>query len=219
MSEYIFRNALTDDIPFLADTVIAAEKSNSDKLGFTTLFNVPEAKAKELVIAMLEEEIEGCELSVSSYIVAVYNGEAVAAFGGWIEGFGENMPSKILKSNLISYTFGRESIEFLKEKAHILKDMVVEREPGTLQLEYLLVSENHRGKKLGDGLIQALINRARGKEASLQKVQVQVFGNNTAAIKLYERNGFTVAKKYQSKNDDVFDYLPFNEKYLMEKTL
>ena len=169
MSEYIFRNAVAGDIPFLADTVIAAEKSNSDKLGFTTLFNVPEAKAKELVTAMFEEEIEGCELSVSSYIVVEYNEKAVAAFGGWIENFGENMPSKILKSNLVGYTFGRESIEYLKERAYMIKDMIVEREPGALQLEYLFVSEDHRGKKLADGLIERLIKRGQEEYPSDRK--------------------------------------------------
>lgn len=64
-----------------------------------------------LIISMLEEEIDGCELTLSSYYGNEYKKEPVSGSSPWIEGFGGCMPSKILKSNLISYTFGKESIE------------------------------------------------------------------------------------------------------------
>ena len=53
MDEYLIREAVKRDIPFLADTVIAAEKGRSDKLSYSTLFNISESKAKELIIAIL----------------------------------------------------------------------------------------------------------------------------------------------------------------------
>ena len=219
MKEYLIRKATINDTSFLTDVVIAAEKGNSDKLSYSTLFNLSEERVAELIKNMFEEEIDGCEFSISSFIIIEYEEEPVAAFGGWIEGFNNSLPSKILKSNLLSYTFGSDSIEFLKTKSGIIKELVSEREPMALQLEFLYVSENHRGKRLADKLIHELEKNALSEYAGLKKVQVQVFKNNIHAVRVYEKNGFEVAASYKSHNIEVLNYLPFNEKYVMEKKL
>lgn len=218
MNDYIFRKATLDDIGFLTEVVIAAEKSGSDKLSYATLFGISDEQAKKNIAAMFDEEIEGCELSVDSFVIAEYNGEAVAAFGAWIEGVDDETPSKILKSNLIGYTFGREAVEYLKTKAHLIKDLITEREPNALQFEYLFVSDAHRGKNLSNRIIQELEKLAKERYPQLQKAQVQLYANNTSAIKVYERNGFAVASSHRSDDPETLDYLPFNEKIIMEKT-
>jgi ribosomal protein S18 acetylase RimI-like enzyme len=219
MSEYLIRTATKEDLPFLAELIIAAEKGNSDKLSFTTLFNLSEEEVRNLIITMLDEEIDGCEFSLSSYLITEYNGLPVAGFGSWIEGLDGRLPSKILKSNLISYTFPKQSIEFLKTKAHIIKDVLAEREPMTLQLEYLFVSENHRGKRLANGLIQKIEENALGIYPGLEKAHVQLFKNNINAVGVYKKNGFEIVKSYKSNNVEIFNYLPHDEKYVMEKKL
>ena len=218
MEGYSIRKALKKDIPFLADVVIAAEKGNSDTLSYATLFNFSEEKVKDLIISMFEEEIEGCEFSVDSFLIVEQNGKAVASFGAWIEGL-NGIASKILKSNLISYTFGKEAIEFLKSKQDIIKDILTEREQFTLQFEYLFVSELQRGKMLGDMLIKEHEVQAKLLYPELSKAQVQMFKNNTNAIYVYERNGFKLAKSSQSNHAEILNYLPCNEKWIMEKTL
>lgn len=219
MGEYLIRKAKAEDIPFIADVVIASEKGMSDNLSFTTLFNIPEDKAKELIINMFEEEIDGCELSLSSFIVTEYNGKPISGSGAWIEGFDGSMPSKILKSNLMSYTFGKESIEFLKTKSHIIKDVLVDREPMTLQLEYFHILNEHQGKGLDTQLMNRIEEGALAVYPELEKVQCQIFKNSVFAIKILMRHGFEIVKKYKSDDDNIFDYLPSNEKYLMEKKL
>ena len=96
---------------------------------------------------MLKQEVDQCEFSVNSFIIVEFEGKPVGGFGGWIEGFEGALPSKILKSNLILSTFSRKSIEFLKEKSHLLKDILIDRKPMTLQLEYLFLESSHRGRK------------------------------------------------------------------------
>ncbi len=220
MSGYLFRKAVADDIPFLADTVVAAEKSGSDKLSYCTLFNLPEEKARGFIKSMFEEEIDGCEFSVSSFIVAEYNGKPVAAFGGWVETINEdNMPSNMLKSNLISFTFGKEALAFLKTKAAAIAELVSEREPLALQLEYLYVSDEHRGKGLSNQLITELEKAAAAIYPAVSKVQVQVYSNNDGAIAVYKKNGFHIGRTYKASNDEVLQLLPWNEKYIMEKEL
>jgi len=218
MNDYLMRKAIKSDIPFLADVVIAAEKGITDKLNYSTLFNLSEKKVKEFIISMFEEEVDGCEFSLSSYLVAEYNGAPVAAFSSWIECFEGELPSKILKSNLISYTFGKESIEFLKTKSHIIEDIYIEREPLTLQFEYLFVSDSHRGKGLPDEFINEHEKNARLIYPALEKAQGQLFKNNERILKLFKKHGYKIVESYKSRNNEILNYLPFNEKYKIEKT-
>lgn len=219
MNDYIIRKATLNDISFLADAIIAAEKSNTEKLSLSALFNLDEETVRDYIIAMLDEEIDGCEFSVSSFLVTEFNGELVAAVGGWIEGLVEKNPSKILKSNLIGFVFPKESIEFVQLHANVVKDIQIEREKFSLQIEYVYVDAKHRGKRLAESLINEHIRMGALGYPELNKVQVQVFSNNQSAIKLYERVGFRIAKSFKSNNNEVLDFLPFNEKLLMEKNM
>ena len=219
MNAYLIRKATTGDIPFLVAVVVAAEKSGSDKLSYCTLFGIHEQTAGDFIKAMFEEEIDGCEFSVSSFLIAEYAGKPVAAFGGWIETLNEDeLPSKILKSNLISYTFGREAMEFLKSKAVFISELVSEREPLTLQLEYLYVVAEHRGKGIPGMLIEALEKAAFQQYPALKKAQVQVYGNNAGAINVYKKSGFQIQQVYKANNQEVLTLLPYNEKCIMQKS-
>ena len=220
MDEYTLRKATRDDVNFLADVVISAEKSGTDKLSFATIFDLSETQAKEYIVAMFKEEIDGCELSVSSFIIAGYMGNPVAALGGWVETLNEDvMASSILKANLINYTFGKDAIAQLKTRADSIKELVSEREPLTLQLEYLYVLNEHRGKGIFNMLIAELEKQAVCVYPELTKVQLQVYVNNFSAIKVYERNGFVITRLYKTNYAAVLNLLPYHEKYLMEKKI
>ncbi|HRG59206.1 MAG TPA: GNAT family N-acetyltransferase [Bacteroidia bacterium] len=219
MNEYQLRPANENDIEFITEVIIAAEKGNTNLLGFSTLFNLSETEVRKAIESMLGEEIDFCEFSISSFYIVTYNNIPVAAFGGWIEAMPGEMPSKILKSNLLGYTLSKESIAFLKTKSDIIKDTLIEREEGCLQLEYLYVNYNHRGKGLPTLLINALIERAKTTNPLLKKVQVQTFRNNENAIKVYLKNGFKITQTALSHHPEIFNYLPHNEKILLEKNL
>ena len=217
MSEYTIRKATITDADFIAEVIINAEKSNSNVLSFSTLFGVDEQMARKLIVSMLEEEIEGCEFSIDSYLIVESDNTPVAAFGAWIEGFNETPPSKIIKSNLFAFYFGIERIQSLKQKAEIIRDVTVERESGTLQFEYLYISKEHRGKGLANLLIEEHVKKAVNIFPALEKAQVQMYGNNIAAIRTYEKSGFTISKSFISFNNEILLYLPYSEKILMEK--
>lgn len=219
MSEYVIRNAEVKDIPFLSTAIIAAEKGRSDKMSFATLFNLSEEEAKNCIIKMLEEEVDGCELSVSSFLVADYEGEPVAAFGAWIECFEGNLPSKILKSNLILHTFSQESVAFFKTKLHIIKDIILEREPMTLQLEYIYIADKHIGKGLDSAFIIKSEENALRAFPGLKKVQGQLYKNNIFAVIALRKKNFNIAVNSFSDHPEILNYLPYNQKLLMEKTI
>ena len=217
-ADYTIRAATMEDVDFLSETILAAEMSGTDRAGLATLFDLTTDQAKDLVVRMLEEEIDGCELSVSSFLVACADDQPVAAVGGWVEGRMEDMPSSLLKSNLIGFTFPKESMQALAERRGAVRGIQIERERDALQIEYVYVRPEHRGNDLAGRLVRAHFAQA-SDQPGVHKAQVQVFADNASAIRSYERLGFTTARSYRSKDPDTLRFLPWNEKLLMERTL
>ena len=217
---YTLRTANLDDMNFIAKVIIEAEKSGSDKIGLATVFDLTESELHDYLIQMLEEEIEGCEFSISSFVVADFNNEPIAAFGGWIEGENEdNQPSAILKSNLIGFTFPKENLMALKNNEEVIKDLLIDREPHTHQLEYAFVDAKHRGQGLTNRIMDELLMMAKRKNPSVKKSQVQVFENNRSAVKAYERAGYYEVERKESNHPSILEYLPHNVKLVLEKEL
>lgn len=66
--------------------------------------------------------------------------------------------------------------------------------PGAIELTYLGVDESTRKKGLGRELLSAFIEAARGK--GFTSVELSVEAGNAAAIALYTRAGFRVARSH-----------------------
>lgn len=154
---------------------------------------------------------------MDSFLVVDYEGKAVAAVAGWVEKVTAEMASSILKSNLIGFVFPLESIQYVKEKAEFITDLIIDREAASLQIEYVYVQKDHRGHRLAQSLIEAHFAQAKELLPSISKAQVQLFNNNEGAKKVYERLGFEVSNTYISSRSDILEYLPHGEKILMEK--
>lgn len=219
-SKYIFRNATLSDIDFLADVIVEAKKGVSNVVGMANLFELTISDFREYVKQMLEEEIDGCDFSVSSFIVVEYEGKQVAAFGGWVEGDNEDeMPSSILKSNLIGFIIPIENVLKAKTNGEIISGLQVEKEMGAYQLEYGYTVPEHRGHHLIGRLIELHEKRALESPLKPTKMQVLVYDNNEPAIKAYTREGFKVAKEFVSDHPDILKIFPHNRELLLEKQL
>jgi len=218
MSEYIYREATIEDIPFLVEVVIEAEKSGSDIIGLSKIFGIDELDLRKYLTQIFEEEIDGCEFSVSSFFVAEYESLPVAALGGWIEGENEDgLPSSILKSNLLSYILPREIFSQLHKTSEIIKDIQREREPHTHQIEYGYVKPGHYGKDLYGNLIDKLLEKAKSQNKLVKKSYAQTFEKNIFPIKLLKKSGYKIVKRFESKHPEILNYLPYNVLLLLER--
>lgn len=217
-NKYIIRKATLDDVEFLVTTIIEAEKSSTNNLGLANYFEVTEEELRQYLKDILEEEVDGCEMSVSSFIIAEYEGVPVSTRGGWMEGKNEDeQPSSVLKSNLISFHFPMEKILNAQKKWEIVKDIQVEREWGTYQWEYSYTVPEHRGHHLVPRINEMHIKQAI--ELGAKKIQGHVFANNIKSLKAYERSGFKVVRSYTSNHPLTKEYYPDNTILLLEKEL
>ena len=218
-SEYSIRKATIKDVDFLAEVIIGAEKSLTNNLGIANFFELTEEKVKELIIAMLEEEVDGCDFSISSFFFFFYGDKPVGALGGWIEGYFDGMSSNLLKSNLISFNFPKENLQKAQGKMDMIQEMLhIERPMGTYQLEYVYVDSDHRGKRITQQLMDVHLAYAKQLDPNVTKAQLSCFENNESIIRAHERNGYQRIKRYVCDNEDILKYLPFNVKVLLEKT-
>ncbi len=216
-SDFIIRNVSLADIDIIIEAIIAAEKSGSDVLSYMAVFGLTEEQTKEYLKEMLEEEIDGCELSLSSYLIAESNNEPVAVMAAWIEGE-EDVPSSTIKGNLLSYFLPRESMIKAIEKSPVISEMAIEYISNTLCIGIVYVKENFRRKGLVLKLLNEHINRAMADKKDLD-IFIQVFGNNIAAINAYKKLGFKEWKVVRSDNKQVMKYLPSNIKYFLKKNI
>lgn len=218
MKDFIIRSATHTDIDFIVETIIQAEKSNTNKLGLSTIFNISEENVRKYLVEILQEDIEGCEFSLNSFLVVDTGMRAVAAIAGWKEQDNEDeLPSAILKSNLIQFDFPKESIVYAGEMKKTIEKIQIERTINAYQIEYVYVDINYRGNHLATILINEHIKKA--KVLNCDVIEVQVFANNKPAINTYQKLGFTIVRKFVSDNNEIFHLLPYNEKLLMQKTI
>lgn len=216
---YQIRRAELGDVPFLAKAIVSAEKGGTDKLSFSTLFNLDEKDVISLIQEMILKGMKGCDFSIENFLIATYNNEPIASVTGWIEGHEVEQSSSIIKSNLIGFTFPLEAIKSISKNMPILKDFIIDRESKVLQIEHVYVDPDHRGHRLSLKLINKHIEDASQKFESLSKVHLQVYQNNNSAIKAYERQGFKIAKEVTSTAENTLDYLPYHIKLLLEKKI
>jgi len=216
MSDFIIRPATVDDAPFLAETIIEAEKSGTDKLSYSTIFGLTEKEVHKYLINILEEEIDGCELSVSSFIVAEYNGKVAAALSAWVEGL-EDIPSTIIKGNLLNYVLPKECIKRAMTLNEIIRELHVEYLPKTIQIGAGYVAKEFRGNRLLGILNKEIITKLLNENENVNSVWAQIFSCNVPSLKTYEKAGFTVVTTRQATNKEIENYLPSNKKYVLTK--
>ncbi len=219
-NEYIIRPATINDIGFLVETVVQAEKSSTGNCGLANYFDVSESELRDYLTQIFNEEVDGCEFSVSSFIVIEYQEKVVAAMGGWLEGDNEDeMPSALLKSNLLMYVMPKEKILKSQENVIITKDLSIEREWGTYQGEYSYILPEHQGQFLMQDLLSAHVERAKGYGDKVKKMQVHVFEHNKVVLLNNKIMGFKATKRFTSDNPRILEFYPYNTIVLMEKEI
>ncbi len=213
---YSIRQATINDIPFLVDTIIEAEKSGTSTLTYTTIFGLPECQVREYIAEMLEEEIDGCELSVSSFMLAEKKGEIVGAVGAWLEG-SEGIPSAVLKGNLLSYFLPSSCLEKANSLNNIVRDLHIEYKKDTIQIGLVYIAPEARGKGLVGILIDNKIRMLKKRNPGVNEAFIQVFGNNLPALRAYEKAGFITIFTKNALLPETVNYMPYNNKVLMKK--
>lgn len=218
MNNYIIRKATLKDLDFLTEAIIQAEKGGTENLSYNTIFGLTVSEAKFYISKILEEEIEGCDFSLSGFLIAEKNGEPAAALNAWVEGI-DGLSSVILKGNLLNYYLPKESLIRAKQINHIFSDLSIrEYIHHSLWIGYAYVAPEHRGCLLLIKLYHQHIHQMKQKYPWLKEVYCQIFSNNIASIQNFKLLKFQIIKEYVAFKE-VSEYLPSNRKFVLHKLI
>jgi hypothetical protein len=218
MDDLTIRQANIKDVPFLVDTIIEAEKSGTDILTYSTIFGLSEEESRKYIADMLFEDVNGCELSISSYLVAEKNSKIIAALSAWIEG-SEGVPAFILKGNLLNFILPRKCIERAAQIHEIISDLNIDYIPGTIQIGGGYVSKENRGNNLLGLLIKEKIMLLSQIRPDISEIYDQIFDCNIPALKTDEKLNFKIVMVKESFRENITQYLPSDKKILVKKEL
>ncbi len=218
MSTSTIRRAGAADIPFLIETCLGAEQGAGKHAPIARVFGLTDEQVAPYLAAMFGEEVDGCEFSVSSFLIVEEDGMPAAAVAGWIEGAAEDgLGSNFLRTNLIGYTFPPTSMAAMRTNGAAVKELLLPRSSLMLQLEYVYTSPSHRGKGYARKLIGKHIYEARTQ--GIERAQVQVFADNKPAILLYESMGFSTSQTAHTEHPNALQLVPAASKLLMERSI
>lgn len=218
MENILIRGATIKDIPFLVQAIIEAEKSGTDKLSYSTIFGLSEPDVHRILTKVLLEEVDNCELSVSSFMIVEAKGKIISCLSSWIESR-DGTPSSVIKGNLLNYTLPHWCIENAIKVNDIIRDLNIEYIPNTIVIGVGYVNPDNRGSGLGPLLITKQIETLSKATPDISDAYVAIFESNIPSIRSVEKLGFEIIKKVESSNDEILKYLPFNKKVLMRKII
>jgi hypothetical protein len=218
MADFIFRNATVADVPFLAKTIIEAEKSGSDKLTYSTVLGLTEEEALQYISEMPLEEVDGCELSISSFLIAERDGHPAATVSAWIEGK-TGVSSSILKANLLQYILPESCFLNLREINSVIRELHIDYIHNTIQIGSGFVDSDYRGQRLSARIIDELIDRLRRSDPDVNEAYIQIFSCNIPSLRSSVNQGFKTVLERESLNHEILKYLPSNKKFLVRKEL
>jgi ribosomal protein S18 acetylase RimI-like enzyme len=213
------RRATSNDIDFLTEAIIAAEKSGTGmQLSYATIFRMREEEAAALIKQAMEEEIEGQELCHLHFLIAEVNGERAATCASWIEAK-EGIASGQLKANILFHLVGKEKWENASVELKAVAGTNIERTQGAAQIESVYTRPGFRGRGLTSMIIEEHLKQHRAAHHGLEKAQVILLKNNTSAANAYRKAGF-VETAEKTGDDPVLVYLlPCSTKIMMERTI
>lgn len=212
------RRAIENDVDFVIETIIEAEKSLTDKLSYSTIFNLSIEEVQNTLKRICLLDFQGQELCFSQYLIIEAEGQIAGACCAWIEAE-DGLESSLIKGNLLLSEFGREKIIEARKYFPLLHQITIEREPGTLQIVNAYVKSEFRGQGLIGKLILEHIRIYKEKHPTLKKVQLRPIKSNPQACRAYEKIGFRIVLEKTVNDKSVLEILPADTKVLMEKIL
>jgi len=212
------RQATVADKAFVMTAITEAEKSGGNTVSYCNLLGITEQEFSDMLSNMLDEEIEGQELYIPGFLIALVNGIPAAASCSWVEQ-GGNMASSTLKSNLLMYHTNRSVLLAAMPAIAALKDVNIDRTQGTLQIESIYTSPHYRGKGLTGMLINEHLAQHKTTIPAVTKAQITLLGCNEAARSAYTKAGFVQVQEKKSDNPIILKLLFCNRKIMMEKTI
>jgi GNAT superfamily N-acetyltransferase len=217
-SGILIKNAVVEDIEFVVEAIVCAEKGNGNFISYCRLFNISETEFRKVVRKILEAGIRNFEFSLENFKIAMSGRRPVAAYGAWLEGK-DGISSGMLKISALKSFLSKESIAYFRSIAPVAEEITIKRQTGTFQFESIYILEDYRGKNIGKMLVQSLLDDLRAKHPNVGIAQVQVIKQNSVSLQAHLNYGFTIAAEKTSSNPEILNFYSGKTRVILEKKI
>lgn len=190
------RNATKADIPFIVDAILEIEK-NGDSDTYSNLFGCDRKQTIKYLTNFLEdEESLDTEFSLNTYHIAEIDNKTA----GCCCTFFTNQSYYQNKSELFPIHLLSEHLNNLIEKTKKITDSKKISEDKFF-IDYIYTYPSFRGLGVAGFMIQSIKEKHK-----LHPLYLNVLENNTQAIQLYKKNGFTLIEtvKIDTPKKEIF---------------
>jgi GNAT superfamily N-acetyltransferase len=213
-----YRSAGIDDLDFVATAIVQAERQFTDRTIYERVFGLSTEELAGVVKEMLAEDIPGSELCCSSFLLAVVGETPVGGLATWIEARG-NLPSNLIRTNLLSHVLGGERWRQAQHRLALLSEIDIKRDPGTMQMEDTYVLPSYRGRGIWNAMVEHVMARCRVDHPEVEKVQTISVVENKVSNDNLLKSGFVVVKQTHSDNPEIKSLFPGTGRFLWERDL
>jgi predicted GNAT family acetyltransferase len=201
------RRAGQDDIDFVVTAIIEAERGGSGATVYERVFDLSPTEVRALVREMVEQGLDGSELSCASFWLALDRDAPMAGLAAWIEG-SDGPGSAMLRAAAISRALGRKRWQAAAPRLRALRAVDVARQPGTLQIESVYTAPEQRGRGVVRELIERAIADCRATHAHVTRCQILSVVENGASARAFARAGFRERRRVTSSSPEVLALFP-----------
>jgi hypothetical protein len=213
-----YRPATLDDIPFLVSAIIEAERSATPRGLYERVFDLDSKELSTILNAVLEDDVEGCELCPRSFHLAFDDTLPVACMAAWVEADGAPA-SNVVRMSQLSFAVGPDRWRRASARLRLLAEIEIPREPGALELESVYVANSHRGRGVIRGLFDHVFAFVEGNAPEARKAQMLTVVGNASATSAFARSGFAEVRRRVSSNPEILEIFPGAGRILWERPL
>ncbi len=214
MEKLTFKQATEEDIDFVIESIIEADKAGSSVISMCNVFELTEQEYVEILKDVLKMDVEDYDFYLSGFLICKSGDEYVGAAGSWLEG-AEGIASGTIKTSILFPYLEKEKTESIKNNLNTIKEISLKRDPGALQLEYVYVREKYRGCGIFYHLASRNILRNLSKY-SFTKVQSVIMKNNYKSYSAFLKFGYKVADEKSTSNPEILKFFSFNARMLLQ---
>ena len=210
------RRAGPDDIEFVVTAIVEAERSGSGASVYERVFDLSPADVRALVREMVEQGLDGSELSCASFWLAVDGDVPVAGLAAWVEADG-GPGSAMLRAAALVHALGARRWQASAPRLRALRAVEVARQPGSLQIESVYTAPEQRGRGTVSELIGRAIADCRATHPHVTRCQILSVVENGASGRAFARAGFREVRRVTSSASEVLAFFPGSGRILWER--
>lgn len=178
------------DLQFIIEAILESERAGTQNIAYCSLFDITPDQFGEILLKLFDDELEHTPWYLPYWRIGRIDGQSACALTAWIEP-STGLGSEALKLQaLYFYLKDHISKHQFEHKLQLLQQVNLERFGGYLQLDHLYTKPCHQK----NGLMKILIHHTFLSFPAIE-TQIQTTANNTAALSLYEKCGFTITDK------------------------